>query len=85
MGYSVYRCDECGALLLADGGAFLAHKKRKHGSSGYGGSKVVAVILSREKKYEFRDVPQEERWKWVKTNGVAKTLGPDQPVVYRIS
>lgn len=85
MGYSVYRCDECGALLLADGGAFLAHKKRKHGSRGYGGSEVVAVILSRGRKYEFRDVPQEEKWKWIKTNGVAKPLRPHQPVVYRIS
>lgn len=85
MGYSVYRCDECGALLLADGGAFLAHKKRKHGSRGYGGSKVVAVILNRERKYEFRDVPQEERWEWIEANGVPEPLGSDKPVVYVIS
>jgi hypothetical protein len=74
MGYSVYRCDECDALLLADGGAFLAHKKTKHNSRGYGRSKVVAVIENREKKYEFRDVPQEKREGWIKTNGILKPM-----------
>ena len=78
MGYLVYRCDECGALLLADSGAFLAHKKTKHDSRGYGGSKVVAMIARRERKYEFRDVPQEERWEWIKTNGVLKLPGTDK-------
>ncbi len=72
MGYKVYRCDECGALLLADGGAFLAHKKTKHNSRGYGGSKVVVVITDRERKYEFRDVPQEKREEWIKANGKLK-------------
>lgn len=70
MGYSVYKCDECGKLILADGGAFLAHKKTKHNSRGYGNSKVVAIITNRKRKYEFRDVPQEEREQWIKTNGV---------------
>jgi hypothetical protein len=57
MGYSVYKCDECGKLILADGGAFLAHKKSKQNSPGYGKSKVVAIIPYKEKKYEFRDIP----------------------------
>lgn len=69
MGFVVYRCDECGKLILADGGAFLAHKKMRHGSRGYGKSKPLAVIESREKKYEFRDVPQHERERWIKANG----------------
>ena len=72
MGYKVHKCDECGAVLLADGGAFLAHKKTKHNSRGYGGSKVVAVITDRERKYEFRDVPQEKREEWIKANGKLK-------------
>ena len=74
MGYLVYKCDECGKLILSDGGAFLAHKKSKHNSSGYGKSKVVAIILDKEKKYEFRDIPQEKREEWIKTNGVPKLL-----------
>ena len=57
MGYSVYKCDECGKLILADGGAFLSHKKSKQNSPGYGKSKVVAIIPYKEKKYEFRDIP----------------------------
>jgi len=69
MGYKVYKCDECDVLLLADGGAFLAHKKTKHNSRGYGRSKVVAVIRDRKRKYEFRDVPQEKREEWIKANG----------------
>jgi hypothetical protein len=69
MGFVVYRCDECGKLILADGGAFLAHKKMQHGSRGYGKSEPVAVIEGRERKYEFRDVPQDEREQWIKANG----------------
>lgn len=69
MGFVVYRCDECGKLILADGGAFLAHKKMQHDSRGYGKSMAVAVIESRERKYEFRDVPQEKRERWIKANG----------------
>jgi len=72
MGYLVYRCDECGALILSDGGAFLAHKKTKHNSHGYGRSKVFAVIEDREKKYEFRDISQEKREKWIEANGKLK-------------
>jgi len=84
MGYSVYTCDECGAILLADGGAFLAHKKTKHNSRGYGRSMVVAVIENREKKYEFRDVPQEKREEWIKTNGILKPM-KERKGVYVIS
>ncbi len=69
MGYRVYKCDECDALLSADGGAFLAHKKTKHNSHGYCRSKVVAVITDRKRKYEFRDVPQEKREEWTRVNG----------------
>lgn len=72
VGYLVYRCDECGKLLLADGGAFLAHKKKQHNSQGYGESKVVAVIETREKKYEFRDTKQNQREEWLKKNGIIK-------------
>jgi len=72
MGYRVYKCDECGALILADGGAFLAHRKTKHNNRGYGKSKVVAIIADREKKYEFRDVAQEKREEWIKANGELK-------------
>ncbi len=74
MGYYIYRCDECGLLILVDGGAFLAHKKTKHNSRGYGRSKVVAIINGREKKYEFRDAPQDKRMEWIKANGVLKPL-----------
>lgn len=80
MGYRVFRCDECGALILADGGAFLAHKRTKHGSRGYGRSKVVAIIADREKKYEFRDIQQEKREEWIKANGVPKPLKERQYV-----
>ena len=69
MGYLVYRCEECGKFLLSDGGSFLAHRKAQHNKQGYGISKVVAVIESREKKYEFRDVPKEKREEWIKNNG----------------
>lgn len=72
MGYLVYKCDECGFLILADGGSFLAHKKTKHNSQGYGKSKLMAVIGSRERKYEFRDVPQEKREEWIKANGTLR-------------
>lgn len=72
MGYLVYRCEECGKFLLSDGGSFLAHKKMQHHRSGYGESKVVAIIEGREKKYELRDTPQEQREKWIKDNGIAK-------------
>jgi len=75
MGYWVFKCDECGAIILADGGAFLAHRKTKHNRRGYGGSKAVAIIANREKKYRFRDVPQKKRDEWIKTNGVLKPLG----------
>jgi len=83
MGYTVYECYECGALILSDGGAFLAHKKTRHNSRGYGKSNVLAVIQSREKKYEFRDIPQEKRMEWIKANGV---LAPsrDKKQVYMI-
>lgn len=74
MGFVVYRCDECSKLILADGGAFLAHKKVQHGSRGYGKSEAVAVIEGREKKYEFRDVPQDERERWIRTNGTLKRV-----------
>lgn len=74
MGFVVYRCDECGKLILADGGAFLAHKKVQHGSRGYGKSQAVAVIESRERKYEFRDVPQEQRERWIKTSGTLERV-----------
>lgn len=74
MGYSVCKCDEFGKLILADGGAFLAHKRTKHNSQGYGKSKIVAIILDKEKKHEFRDIPQEKREEWIKTNGVLKLL-----------
>jgi hypothetical protein len=84
MGYKVYKCDECGFLILSDGGAFLAHKKTKHNLSGYGKSKVVAIIENREKKYEFRDVPQEKREEWIKTNGKLKPH-KEQEQVYMIS
>jgi hypothetical protein len=72
MGYLVYRCEECVRFLLSDGGSFLAHKKMKHRMPGYGESRVVAIIESREKKYEFRDTPQEHREKWIKDNGMLK-------------
>lgn len=74
MGYLVYKCDECGAVILADGGAFLAHKKKRHNSRGYGRSKIVAIIRGRERKYEFRDVAPEERERWIEANGVPKSL-----------
>jgi hypothetical protein len=45
------------------------HKKIAYRSGGYGESKVVATIESRSKKYEFRDVPQEEREIWIKIVG----------------
>lgn len=80
MGYRVFRCDECGALILADGGAFLAHKRTRHRSRGYGRSKVVAIIADREKKYEFRDIQQEKREEWIKANGVLKPLKERQYV-----
>lgn len=69
MGYSVYRCEECGKFLLSDGGSFLAHKKVQHNKNGYGESKVVAIIESRERKYEFRDTSQKQREDWIKKNG----------------
>ncbi len=72
MGYLVYKCEECGRFLLSDGGSFLAHKKMQHQKSSYGKSKVVAIIESREKKYEFRDIPHDQREKWVKDNGTVK-------------
>ena len=72
MGYLVYRCEECSKFLLSDGGSFLAHKKMQHHKSSYGKSKVVAIIESREKKYEFRNTPQEQREKWIKDNGILK-------------
>lgn len=72
MGYLVYKCDECCKLLLSDGEAFLAHKKTKHDIRGYGESKVIAVIEDGEKKYEFRDTPQEKRLEWIKTNGAMR-------------
>jgi len=84
MGYLVYKCDECGMLLLADGGAFLAHKKTKHDSPGYGRSKLVAVIADREKKHEFRDVPQAKRERWIKANGKLKPH-KDREYVYVIN
>jgi hypothetical protein len=74
MGFVVYRCDECGKLILADGGAFLAHKKMQHGSRGYGKSEPMAVIESRERKYEFRDVPQDKRERWIKANGTQREV-----------
>jgi hypothetical protein len=74
MGFVVYRCEICGKFILADGGAFLAHRKMQHSSRGYGESELVAVIGSRERKYEFRDVPQEQREQWIKTNGTLKTV-----------
>ncbi len=83
MVYRIYKCDECDALILSDGGAFLAHKKTKHNSRGYGRSKVVAVITSRERKYEFRDVPQEKREEWIKANGKLKRH-KEQEYVYVI-
>lgn len=72
MGYLVYMCEECGKLLLSEGGSFLAHRKMQHNKQGYGESKVVAVIESREKKYEFRDVPKEQREEWIKNNGTLR-------------
>jgi hypothetical protein len=72
MGYLVYRCEECGKFLLSDGGSFLAHRKVHHNKQGYGKSKVVAVIERRDKKYEFRDIPKEQREEWIKNNGTLK-------------
>ncbi|MFB0569607.1 MAG: hypothetical protein ACETV0_08365 [Nitrososphaeria archaeon] len=80
MEYWVFKCDECGAIMLADGGAFLAHRKTKHNRRGYGRSKAVAIIAGREKKYQFRDVPQKKRDEWIKANGVLKPLGTDRSV-----
>ena len=83
MGYLVYRCEECGKFLLSDGGSFLAHKKMQHNKPGYGKSKVVAIIESREKKYDFRDTPQEQREKWIKDNRMLrreKVKGSDTEV-----
>lgn len=74
MGYLVYRCEECGKLLLSDGGSFLAHKKMQHNKQGYGKSKIVVVIEGRAKKYEFRDTPQQQREKWIKDNGMLKHM-----------
>jgi len=80
VGYWVFKCDECGAILLADGGAFLAHRKTKHNRRGYGRSKAVAIIAGRDKKYQFRDVPQKKRDEWIKANGVLKPLGTARSV-----
>jgi len=83
MGYLVYKCEECSKFLLSDGGSFLAHKKMQHHKSGYGESKVVAIIKSREKKYEFRDTPQRQREKWIKDNGMVmhkKVKGSEKEV-----